>query len=80
MDLSKAFDCLPYNLMVLKLGCYGVSEQALCLINDYLSNRKQCVKLGSHASTLKAIYKGVPQGSVLGLVLLNIFINDILAL
>ena len=32
MDLSKAFDCLPYNLMLLKLGCYGVSEQALGLI------------------------------------------------
>ena len=54
MDLSKAFDCLPHDLMLLKLGCYGVSEQALGLTKDYFSNRKQRVKLGSHASNLKA--------------------------
>jgi retron-type reverse transcriptase len=47
------------------------------LIQNYLSNRKQCVKSGTALSTCQDIYKGIPQGSILGPVLLNIFINDI---
>jgi hypothetical protein len=46
MDLSKAFDCLPHKLLINKLDAYGVSESALKLIKNYLSNRKQCVKIG----------------------------------
>ena len=47
MDLSKAFDCLPHDLLPLKLKDYGLSENAIKLIKSYLTNRKQCVKLGS---------------------------------
>jgi hypothetical protein len=60
-----------------KLDAYGVSESALKLIKNYLSNRKQCVKIGNIMSEWEDIYKGVPQNSILGPVLLKIFINDI---
>ena len=73
LDLSKAFDCLPHSLIV----AYGVSPSALNLIADYLSNRKQRVKVGGSLSSLSDILKGVPQGSILGPILFNIFMNDI---
>ena len=47
MDLSKAFDCLPHTLLLLKLEAYGMSKSALQLIENYLTNRKQCVKVGT---------------------------------
>lgn len=76
MDLSKAFDCLPHDLLLLKLKQYGVTDSALNLLTSYLTNRKQCTKLGGILSSMNDIQKGVPQGSILGPILFNIFIND----
>ena len=45
MDLSKAFDCLNHELLIAKLEAYGFSRSALKLVYDYLSNRKQRVKI-----------------------------------
>ena len=64
-------------LILIGIGNYSLSENALKLMKSYLTNRKQCVKLGSIKSDFEAILKGVPKGSILWPVLLNIFTNDI---
>ena len=57
MDLSKAFDCLTHDLLLLKLETYGLSENALKLIKSYLSNRRQCVKLGNIKSEFPPVWE-----------------------
>ena len=66
MDLSKAFDCLPHNILLDKLSAYGVSSHSASLLKSYLSNRKQQIKVNSVLSEWANIQKGVPQGSILG--------------
>ena len=70
-DLSKAFDCLSHELLIAKLEAYGFDEKALTLIYNYLSNRKQRVKINDSYSSWSEILFGVPQGSILGPLLFN---------
>ena len=77
MDLSKAYDCLSHDLLITKLEAYGLDNGSLNLLLDYLSFTKQRTKIGSAYSKWSKIRRGIPQGSILGPLLINIFINDI---
>jgi hypothetical protein len=76
MDLSKAYDCLPHDLLIAKLSAYGVDFKSLCLIHSYLSNRFHRVRLGNIFSKWLSVKLGVPQGSILGPLFFNTFLND----
>jgi hypothetical protein len=77
MDLSMAFDCLPHSLLIAKLMAYNVSESACTLLASYLTSRRQRVKVGDEKSQYMDLRKGIPQGSGLGPLIFNIFMNDI---
>ena len=76
-DLSKAFDCLDHELLIAKLNAYGFSLTASKLIHDCLSNREQQTKINSSYSSWHDIKFGVPQGSISGPLLFNIFLIDL---
>ena len=79
LDLRKAFDTVNKDILIYKLnllGFRGISNQFL---NSYMTDRKQYVDVDGYISEMQNISVGVPQGSVLGPLLFNLFINDITA-
>ena len=76
-DLSKAFDCLSHDLLIAKLNAYEFSMAALRPIKNYLSNRKERTKINIEYSSWEEILFRVPQGSILGPLLFNIFLCDL---
>ena len=77
MDLSKAFDCVPHDLFIAKLHAYGLSFNTVTFPNSYLKYWKQNVRINDIFSAFQNILSGVPQGSILGPILFNTFLNDL---
>ena len=76
MDLSKAFECIPYDLLIAKLNAHGFDRKSLVFFYSYLKRRKQCVNLNNIQSTFQTLLSWVSQELILGTLLFNIFKND----
>ena len=77
MDLSRAFNSVPHDLLIAKFHTYGASITACKPLASYLSNRFQRIKLNGDKNEWLAMTRGFPQRSILGPLLFNIFFNDI---
>ena len=76
INLSKAFDCILRDLLIAKLAANGFKGTALKYIYSYRKNRRQCVRLNNTYSDFKVTISGFCQGSIVGLILFNAFLND----
>ena len=77
MDLAKAFDIIKRNLLIAKLYAYGFNKEPRKLLHNYLSNRWHRAKINKQFSSWQELIQGVPQGSVLGSLLFNIYLNEL---
>ena len=76
LDFSKAFDTIPHNKLLHKLKWYGVGGSIHAWVASFLKQRDQCVVDGQHSDWVH-VDSGVPQGTVLGLFLFLMHINDL---
>ena len=77
IDVSKAFDSIDHSLLLKKLDAYGVEDVEMTWFADYLSGKKQRVILDDEVSEWSDVLRGVSQGSILGSLLFNIYVNDL---
>ena len=77
MGLSKVFHCIPEDLLFVKLYPYGLSFDKVFFLNSYLKDWKENVRINNIFSVFQNILSGVSQGSILGQILFNIFLNDL---
>ena len=76
-DLSKAFECICYDLLIAKLNAYDLSLTVFKIGHNYLQNRKQRTKNGTAYSLREEIFSGVPQGLIMDPLLFNMFLCDL---
>ena len=80
IDFSKAFDSVAHPKLLHKLAGYGIQHELLLWIRSFLENRTQRVVIDGHSSSTVMVRSGVVQGSVLGPLLLLLFVDDIVDL
>ena len=77
LNIKKDFDTIDHDILLQKLSHYGVANLELNFFRSYFHERKQCCNVNGQSSTFEKVRCGVPQGSILGFLLLIIYMNDL---